>query len=239
MSDYAATLRELHRIHRQRADLNNRLARGPKQIAIAQKSITQFETLLQESKELGKKTRMLADDKQLQLRQREDRIKDLQTKLNGCKSNKEFQLLKEQIAADEQANSVLSDEILELLEKIDEIDSATSQSVTNVDKATQEHGKVKLRIDEESAHLNSELDRVNGQLETAEAKIPLEIKTDYLRVASAKGEDSLAQVEQNCCGNCYQTLNAQTINNLFLEKPIFCPNCGSLLYLEENRSIGT
>ncbi len=47
------------------------------------------------------------------------RIVDLEGKLNTAASNREFSLLKEQIAADEQANSVLSDEILEALEQLD------------------------------------------------------------------------------------------------------------------------
>ena len=64
---------------------------------------------------------MIADDKQLQLKSREDRIEDLRTKLNGANSNKEFQAFKEQIAADEQANLVMQDEVFEALEKIDDL----------------------------------------------------------------------------------------------------------------------
>ena len=57
--------------------------------------------------------------KQLQLKSREAQIDQLQTKLNTAASNREFNLLKEQIAADKQANSVLSDEILEAMDEID------------------------------------------------------------------------------------------------------------------------
>ncbi len=120
MSVTASALREIHRIHRQITDLRGRLDRGPRQVRATELHLQDLEKKRVEGKELFKQTRMSSDDKQLQLRQREDRIKDLQVKLNSCSSNREYQALKEQIAADEQANSVLSDEILESLESLDE-----------------------------------------------------------------------------------------------------------------------
>ena len=84
------------------------------------------------------KTAVLAcDAKQLQLRSREDKIKDLDAKLKTAASNREFSLLKEQIAADKQANEVLSDEILEGLEYIDELAAvvqAASEELERLEK---------------------------------------------------------------------------------------------------------
>ena len=119
MSVTASALREIHRIHRQIADLRGQIARGPRQIRAAELHLQEEQEACTQGKLTLKQTRMTSDDKQLQLRQREDRIKDLQGKLNSCSSNREYQTLKEQIAADRQANSVLSDEILEALDKIE------------------------------------------------------------------------------------------------------------------------
>ena len=62
---------------------------------------------------------MAVDKKQLQLKTGEDKVKDLRYKLNASTSNREYQALLEQIAADEMANSVLADEILEGLDACD------------------------------------------------------------------------------------------------------------------------
>ena len=59
---------------------------------------------------------------------REDRIEDLKAKLNTAASNREYDTLKEQIAADQQANAVLSDEILEGLEQLDVLEQQVSAS---------------------------------------------------------------------------------------------------------------
>lgn len=230
------SLRELHRIHRQLKDLRDRLERGPKQVAAADANIKKMETDLEQAKDASRKTRIAADQKQLQLKSREDKIKDLRSKLNQAASNREYQALKEQIAADEQANSVLADEILEALEKMDQLAMAVKTAEANLSKAREEGAKTKQRVDSERANLESELARVQANLTEAEAKLPPDFKREYERIARVRGEDTLAQVEGDTCGHCYQMLTAQTINDLYMARPVFCKSCGCLLYLPEDRS---
>ena len=91
MNISAESLRELHRIHRQLKDLRDRLDRGPKQIAAAEANVKKMEMELEQAKDASKKTRIRADQKQLQLKSREDKIKDLNGKLNQASSNREYQ----------------------------------------------------------------------------------------------------------------------------------------------------
>ena len=60
---------------------------------------------------------------------------------------------------------------------------------------------------------------------------------EYDRVATARGEAALAQVDGEVCGSCYQTLTTQMMNVLYLSKPLFCKSCGALLYLPEDTSV--
>ena len=137
------TLQTLHRIHRQLADLQDRLQRGPRQIKVAETSVKNCEAELAAAKDAYRQAKMAADEKQLQLKQREAKLKDFESKLFAAQSNKEYQLLKDQIAADNQANSVLSDEILEALEKIDELTAASKVAESNLAKTKDELGKVR------------------------------------------------------------------------------------------------
>lgn len=235
MTITASALRELHRIHRQMTDLKSRLDRGPKQLAAAEGSVRRMETELEQAKEATKKAKVACDDKQLQLKERENRIADLQAKLNTAASNKEYQTLKDQIAADQQANLVLQDEILEGLDKIDQLGTAEQAADDNLAKAKDEAGKVKSRVDGERENLESELERVQGELHRVEAELPDDFRRDYDRIAKVRGEDALAQVDGEVCGGCYQRLTTQMMNELYLSKPVFCKSCGCLLYLEEGR----
>ena len=118
MTVEASALRELHRLHRQRSDLQGRLDRGPRQIKAAEANIQRLQTELDTAKETLQQSRMTLDGKNLSLKEREARILDVKARLNTASSNKEYQAFMEQIAADEQANSVLSDEIIELLDRV-------------------------------------------------------------------------------------------------------------------------
>lgn len=236
MNISAESLRELHRIHRQLKDLRDRLERGPKQITAADANIKKMEGDLEQAKDASKKTRIVADQKQLQLKSREDKIKDLRGKLNQATSNREYQALKEQIAADEQANSVLADEILEALEKMDQLALAAKTAEANLKKARDEGAKIKQRVEAEQTSLEVELTRVQSNLTEAEEKLPPDFKREYERIARVRGEDALAQVEGDTCGHCYQMLTAQTMNDLYMSRPVFCKSCGCLLYLPEDRS---
>ena len=234
MSLTPGALCELHRIHRQLADLREKLVRGPKQIRASEANVQQLEEALAARKEILKQAKISADQKQLQLKTIEDRIEDLKRKLNSCSSNREYQALMEQIAADDMANSVLSDEILETLEKIDDYEEKVAQAKANLDKGMQETEKLKQRINDQRQSLEIDLARLQGELDKAESALSPDFKHDYDRIVKARGEDALAQVEGGeSCGGCYYTITPQMINELRMYKPVFCKSCGRFLYFPE------
>ncbi|MEO8494948.1 MAG: C4-type zinc ribbon domain-containing protein [Planctomycetota bacterium] len=238
MSITGTALRELHRIHKQLTDLRGRVNRGPKQIIASEGAVQRLDAETLQAKEAHKKARIASDDKQLQLRSREARVDDLKVRLNAANSNKEFQTLKDQIAADLQANAVLEDEILESLERIDVLAAKVKTAEASLTAAKAEAVKVKSRIEGEQAGLDAELARVLGELKEAELNLPAELKGDYDRVARVRGEEALAEVDGEVCGGCYQMLTPNMMNELYLAKPVFCKSCGALLYLPESRGVG-
>ena len=233
MASLTESLRTLHRIHRQLSDLRDRLARGPKQVQAMEANVKKADEELTAAKTTHKQSRIAADEKQLQLKQREAKLSDLSAKLMAANSNKEYQLLKDQIAADKQANSVLADEILEALDRIDHLAAAVKAAEQVLTKNKEELAKVKQRVDEQQQGLESELARVQSELATAEETVPEDFKSDYLRLAKSRGADAMAPVEDESCGGCFQMLAPQTQDLLRRDKPVFCKSCGRLLYLPE------
>jgi predicted nucleic acid-binding Zn-ribbon protein len=226
-------LSELHRIHRQLADLRERIARGPRQVQAAEAGFKKFEGDLAKAKDTYKQAKLAADEKQLQLKSREAKIVDLRVKLHQAESNQVYQTLKDQIAADEKANSVLADEILEALEKLDVYQADIGVANVNLAKAKEELEKTKARIAQQHQQLETELTATLNDLQRVEAELPEDFRQEYHRVAKAKGEDALAPLEAESCGGCYQTLSPQVVDKLRLGKPVFCPSCGRLLYWTE------
>ena len=111
----AETLGTLHRMHRQLEDLREQLAKGPRLVLARSKQLEAAEARHLAIQNEAKKAKLTVDAKQLQLRTAEAKLKDLDSKRNSCKTNREYQLLDGQIAADTMAMKVLEDEILEAL----------------------------------------------------------------------------------------------------------------------------
>lgn len=231
MPSFNESFTTLHRIHRQLGDLQDRLQRGPRQVRVVEANVKNCEAEVVQAKDAYKQARLASDDKQLQLKSREARLKDLQGKLNTAQNNKEYQLLKDQMAADVQANSVLSDEILEALERLDVLQANIKTADSNLAKTKEEMAKVRKRVDDQQQGLESELARISAELKVEEDKLDGDFKPSYERLAKALGADCLAPIDGECCGGCSQVLQPQTLNLVGLDKPTFCKSCGRLLYL--------
>ncbi|MBM3999847.1 MAG: phospholipase [Planctomycetes bacterium] len=234
MTGLGEVLRDLHRIHKQLTDLRERLAQGPKAVHAGEANVKACDEGLKAAKESHTRARVAVDQKQLQLRQREARIADLNGKLNACATNREYQTLKEQIAADRQANLVLEDEILEGLEAIDTFQRKVGQADRQLQLTREDLEKNRKRIAQEQAGLESELARVTDQLHEAESRLPDDIRPEYLRLSKVRGEDALAPADGGFCGGCNQSLTSQMVAELRLARLAACRNCGCLLYLPDS-----
>ncbi len=238
MAFNAAALRELHRIHRQLADLRERVDRGPKQIKARQAAVAASEERLAKTQADTKAARMAVDQKQLLLKSGEGKIIDLKVKLNACSTNREYQALRDQIMADEMANSVLADEILEAMEKVDQLKHTITEAEQQVAKSKEELSKTQQAVLSQQELLQADVRRLEGELRTAEEALPKDLRDVYNRVVKAKGEDAMAQVEGESCGGCHQQLTPNIMSQLIGSTVVFCKTCGRLLYLPEDRTPG-
>jgi predicted nucleic acid-binding Zn-ribbon protein len=228
-----SVLRVLHRIHRQLTDLRERLDRGPRQIRAAETNVAHCEAQLAHVKDEAKSIRMASDKQQLQLKSGEDKIKDLRRKLNAATSNREYQALLEQIAADEMTNSVLADEILEALEKSDVAQNGIAESEAVLAAARQKAAEVRAEVAKLEPSLQADIARLEAELRESEATLPPDIRELYNRIVRRKGEDALAVVENQYCGGCNQQVPINLCSQVMLGQPVACKTCGRLLYLPE------
>ena len=229
----AASLRELHRLHSQLADLRGRLERGPKQIAGHEASVAQLTQAVADAHELVKQTQLAADRKQLEVRSQEGNIEKWRGQLNTASSNVEYKNLQDQIEAGLMAASVLEDETLELLGRIDDYQLAAGKAEETLESGKAELEKVRNHVESKAETLRTEIARLEADLEQAENKLSGEFLNDYRRVVRSKGAEGMAPAEDNTCQGCGQQITINMLADLQLSKPVFCKSCGSLLYLPE------
>ena len=231
-------LRKIHRLLKQITDLRERMAQGPRKVKVVANNEAAFLGELEAAKQDVVKTRLAIDSKQMTLNEREAKIQDLKGRLNSADSNKEYQLLKERIEADLQANSVLQDEILEMLERLDDLQAVSESAKANHAKAVIETKKITDQVELQLKELNSELTRVCGNLAETERQLPAELMQDYRRMVNGLGENALGSTDTETCGNCYQRLTTQMVAELMMKHPVRCQGCGCILYVAEHHPAG-
>ncbi|HEX4129141.1 MAG TPA: C4-type zinc ribbon domain-containing protein [Pirellulales bacterium] len=239
MAETGALLRDLHRMHQQLEELRQRFERGPRQVKVREANVAKVEAELNHTKADVKAAKIANDQKQLQLKSGESKIADLRVKLNQANSNREYQAFKDQIAADEMAGSVLADEILEGMERIEALQKIVVENEQKLAKAKEELGKSQAQVRDQGDLIAGDVTRIEAELKQAETNLPSDFAEAYRRMVRGRGADALAQVEGEHCGGCNQVITPNVFNNLLLGKTVIsCQTCGRILYLPEDRTPG-
>lgn len=234
MPGLTEALASLHRLHLDLGSVNEELARGPRQLKVRQQKVSATQDEVGRLKEELKQTRAAADRKALDLKAREAKLADLRGKLNACSSNREYEVLRGQIEADEVANSVLEDEILELLEKVDGFQRAIVDTEAKVKQLQAECQTFQQQIEQAAVGLQARATELTGQIRGAEPALAGDNLARYRRVIEAHGADGLAGVDKKgVCAQCFVTLTPQSQVLVKIGQVMFCPNCGRLLYAAE------
>ncbi len=233
MSTVATSLKELHQLHLRLQGANEKLTRGPQAIRVKQVQVDRRKAEHDEKAEELKQLRMAADQKSLQLKTSEAKISDLKAKLNAAASNKEYEIIKSQIEADEMANSVLEDEILECYDAVDAMQQALAVAVESVTAAEAELKGTEAQVAEDEPSLQNDVEELENAITAAEEFLPTDVRADYRRLTQAHGADSLAPAINGICTACNHQMLPQMRVNLNSGKFVFCKVCGRLLYQDE------
>jgi len=228
-----AALRTLHRIHRQLNDLKERLERGPRVALAHQANVQRVEAELETLEKDALALRVVTEDKQAQLGTGEATVEKRRMQLRKAGDNREFQALQDEIAAAEMANSVLTDEILEAMEKLDEVNERVARARQAAADTRVETERACREIDEQEPKIRADIERLETELKHCETDLPGDSRELYRRVVRQKGEDALAPVDDEYCGGCNQHVPVNLVNELTLNRPVACRSCGRLLYLPE------
>ncbi|MEX0715148.1 MAG: hypothetical protein WD066_01105 [Planctomycetaceae bacterium] len=227
----AGGLEGLHRLHVRLQDVRDALARGPRQVNIRKRQVASREDELRQLEDQWKQLKMAVDGKSLQLKSNEAKINDLRAKLNAASSNREYDILRSQIDADTMANSVLEDEILEGLEKVDAKQRELGRKKVELETARRERQRLAEEVEAAQVGLQGDLERLEAEVKEAERILPATILDGYRRLVQAHGAAALAAVKEGVCTACNMSLLPQSRVELNSGKTLFCKSCGRLLYL--------
>lgn len=231
MLEAMTDLSSLHDLHLQLQEVNEELANGPRLVKAREKRVAAAKAQVASREAELKAARTLADQKSLDLKTREAKVANLTAKLNQATSNKEFDAIKSQIAADEAASSVLEDESLEAMERVDVTIAALDidkKAVVDVEKNLADfQTEFAARKKELDARATELVDLIK-QSETIIPGGPLREK--YQRLVANTGADAMSELQDGVCSGCYTQIPKQNQVKLNQRDIVFCGSCGRLLY---------
>ena len=231
MTTTSEGLTRLHQLRLQLCEAQDELDLGPRQITARKQALAKKQAELEAIRQKLKSAKMTADQKNLQLKTHEAKIADLKAKQNTITSNREYDILRNQIDADTMAKSVLEDEILESLEAVDATQVEVKQFETDLAARESELKKFTAEIESKVPGLQAKVDGLSAQVTEAEQFLPEDIAVTYRRLVQVHGADALASVENKSCSSCYLNLTQQMMVELNSGKLLFCRSCGKLLYV--------
>ena len=232
MSSTSAGMKQLHDLRIKLREISDQLEKGPRQIAARKQLIEKKKEELEAQRNKLKQTKVAADNKNLQLKTSESRIYDLSGKLNSAANNREYEALRSQIAADTMAKSVLEDEILEALEKVDTVQIEVKKVEIDVTAIEKELQTLIADVQAKEAGLKASAAALEVQVSDAEKVLPPDLVPQYCRLVQAYGSDALAPVLNKSCSACYVSLTTQVYLELRAGKTRFC-TCGRLMYVPD------
>jgi predicted nucleic acid-binding Zn-ribbon protein len=220
----------LHDLHKQLKEIQDQLARGPRQIRARETRVGEAEAELASREQELKEARSTVDRKNLDLRSKEAHLQDLQGKLNTAASNREYDIIRGQMDADRAAKAVLEDEILEWLDRLDARQKDIATSKLAIKEAQQERERFATDFEQKATDLSRSEASLKTQIAEAEKMIPSELMPQYRRLVDAYGAEAMASAENGVCNQCFVALTAQNKVLLNSGTLLFCSVCGRLIY---------
>ncbi len=236
MTPSNAGLREIHDVREHLERLTGEIEKGPRQIAVRQKAIDARKSELETRRAKLKQLKVAAEQKSLQLKSSEGKIHDLEGKLNVITTNREYDALRTQIAADKMANSVLEDEIIEALEGIDATQRDLKTFEQELAAAEADLSAFDDSVRQREPELRRQIDELQARVGNVESILPPEVVPTYRRLVKAYGARALAKVTAKSCGECFVGLTSQTLVELKSGQFKFC-TCGRLMYFVEPSAV--
>jgi predicted nucleic acid-binding Zn-ribbon protein len=231
MAGAIGILRELHRLRRHIAGLQEEINRVPLKIRAQQAKLARQEEELKVARDALQHVKVGIHQNEVTLKQMNQHI----TKLEGqpVTNKKEYDALRNEVAAERKKCGAVEDAILEGMTEAEDHSARIPALEKVLKEAKEELARFEVSSKERVVTMTEELGRTLGQLKEVEGTLPDGIRKDYERLVASKGEDALSLAKNNTCSACYSALTEQQTNDLKAGRLVLCKSCGRIVYLAD------
>jgi hypothetical protein len=195
------------------------------------------QTLTDKSTE-AKSFRKALDKRELDLKEAEERIKNLEAQLNTIKSNKEYAAFQHEILGLKADKSRIEDEILKMFDQSEQQQKEIKLLAAKADEAAASVAARRKAIETALQDADARIERVQKERAELSAKIPPSFRNPYERLLKRSDGRAMAACRNYVCSGCRMSLTTNTVSLLMGgDKLIFCQSCGRILYLAEDEDL--
>ena len=186
-------------------------------------------------------TRITADRKELDVKQKQAEIEKLRAQQMQIRDNRQFQALQNEIKFAELAISKIEDDILSDLGDLETIDTEIAEAEAALARQKQTLEELKKEIEARKCDLDAEIEACRKRRQQIASVLPPRVVQQFTRIADRLDGEALAPVIRDddggsfICGGCHMSVTQNTYvilaghgSNL-----VACPNCTRILYLAD------
>ncbi|MDR2426193.1 MAG: C4-type zinc ribbon domain-containing protein [Endomicrobium sp.] len=211
-------------------NIRNAISDVPLQIDNKQKELEIKKREMEEKKKNYVNLNSLRKEKEAVLDAKEKAIGKHSLELNTIKSNDTYKALLLEIGKAKADKSIIEDEILELMDKIENENKIVKDSETELREF---EVKIKSEIAEIEISANKysdEIKKIEEERERHKLKVNKNILQQYERIREGRNGQGISIIEGESCGGCGMVLRPQLINQAQkCHDLIFCDNCSRIL----------
>jgi predicted nucleic acid-binding Zn-ribbon protein len=196
-----------------------------------------FEAKKQRAAELEKaslEAQKQRKEKELELAGKEEQAKKLQGQLYSLKTNKEYQLMLQQIQDAKADASLIEDKILELFDKADRVKAEVEKEKENLKGEERVFLEEKRKIEDKIKVIDGRLAQLDSQRHQVTPLVDSKMLSQYERILANRDGLAIAVVKGDSCSGCNMLVPPQVINLIKMyERLITCEVCNRILYVRE------
>ncbi|HEC97122.1 MAG TPA: hypothetical protein ENI58_03050 [Nitrospirae bacterium] len=216
--------------------LRNRLElkKAPEEIKRYQGPLSESEKAHKREKEKYDSIEKKKKQKELEVKEVDDRIEKLKSRVSDIKTNKEYSAHLKEIEVIEKESSRLEDEILYMMEELDEVSEGLKEAEKRIGDEKKRLQSLQKELDVKRDLIEKELAELKEQREELVGKIPTGLCTRYMDVFQESSGLSVVEAKDERCLGCYMSIPPQIYVEIKTSDEIMqCPQCGRFLYRKE------
>ncbi len=233
VADSLATLRKLQDVDDRLAELTKQRDAIPAALRGALREVETATADLAAAREVLKRCKVRIDELEMAVTEAEARIKELQTRQNAAKTNKEYAAFNTDIDNARQEIGRSEEAELTVLQEQDTAQEDVADAETHLARCEEARDLRKAGLDEKVADFDARIDALRKERESLVAALDQEVLEDYQDLFEyRKGEAVCGVRRDGICEGCMTPIPPQSMQQVLSgQELVNCTYCKRILYL--------